>query len=236
MRIAEGDESRELHRLGRTRRDSENPEALSLELVRYGGRIGRWLREANHRGKGSLHNTHCGAARIDSRGLGHLRGGIERHKLTQFRQTGNGGLRGGGANGCVYWILPAIRAGEGSQPQNVRSIEAGHRVYGGHLQLVERQRAGFVRAQDLDAGRFIHGGKPRWKDAEMGQGPRAERCRKGEGGRQRYRDRRQNRGEHQRNNLTRRQLESVCIPHQHHDEDAVEHGEIAHHAQNGLLL
>ena len=235
-RIAESDDSRELQRLRRTHRDGQHPEALRLELVRRRGRIGRWWREAHDRGKGSLHDTHRGAARIDSRGLGHLRGGIERHKLTQFRQIGGAGLRGGGANGRVYGILPAIRTGEGGHSQNVRFVKAGHGVYGGHLQFVARQRARLVRAQHVDAGRFIHGGEPRWKDAQMRQSPRAERRRKGKGGRQRYRDRRQNRREHQGNDLTRRQLESVGIPHQHHDDDAVEHGEIAHHAQNGLLL
>ncbi len=197
---------------------------------------GDGLGEAHDCGKGSLHGTHRGAARIHSRGLGHLRGGIERHKFAQFRQIGGGGLRGGGANGRVHGILPAIRAGEGGDSQNVRFVKAGHRVYGGHLQLVARQRAGFIRAQHLDACRFIHGGEPRGKDAQMCQSPRAERRRKGKGGGQRYRDGRQNRREHQGNDLTRRHLESVGIPHQQHDDDAIEHGEIAHHAQNGLLL
>jgi hypothetical protein len=60
----------------------------------------------------------------------------------------------------------------------------------------------------------------------------AERRRKGKGGRQRYWDRRQNCGEHQGNNLTKRKLERVGVPHQQHDYNAIEHGEIAHHTQN----
>jgi hypothetical protein len=70
----------------------------------------------------------------------------------------------------------------------------------------------------------------------MCQSPRADRRRKREGSRQRYGDRCQNRREHQGNDLTQRQLESVGIPHQQHDDDAIEHGEIAYDAQNGLLL
>ena len=107
---------------------------------------------------------------------------------------------------------------------------------GGYRQFVSRQRAGLIRAQDVDAGRFIHGGEPRWKNAQLCQSPRAERRRKGKGGRQRDRNRRQNRREHQGNDLAPRHLESVGIPHQHQDDDAIEHGKIAHHAQNGLLL
>ncbi len=235
-RIAESDDSRELHRPRRTHGDRQHPKALCLQLVRYGGRIGRWLREAHDRGKGSFQDTHRGAARIHSRGFGHLRGGIERHKFTQFRQVGDDGLRGGGANGRVHGILPAIRAGEGGHSQNVCFVKAGHGVYGGHLQLVTRERAGFIRAEDLNACRFIHGREPRWQDTQMCQSPRTERRRKCKGGRQRHWDGRQNRREHQGNDLANRQLESGGIPHQHHNEDAIEHGEIAHHAQNGLLL
>jgi hypothetical protein len=47
--------------------------------------IGRRLREVHDSRKGSLHGPHRGTARIHSRGLGHLRAGIERHKFTQFR-------------------------------------------------------------------------------------------------------------------------------------------------------
>ena len=235
-RIAESDDSRELQRRRRTHRDGQNPEALRLKFVRRRGRIGRRLRKAGDRGKGPLHDAHGGAARIDGRRLGHLRRRIERHELDQFRQIGGGFLSGGGPDGGIDRILPAVRTRQRSQSQDVRFVEAGHGVDGGHRQLVSRQRARLVRAQDVDAGRFIHGGEPRRKDAQLCQSPCAERRRKGKRGRQRYRDRRQNRREHEGNDLAKRHLESVGIRHQHHDDDAIEHGEIAHHAQNGLLL
>ena len=133
-------------------------------------------------------------------------------------------------------ILPAIRAGQRGQRQNVRLVEAGHRANGRHRQLVARQRAGLVGAQDIHRCRFIHRGEAGRKDAQLCQGPRAERRRKGEGGRQRDRDRCEDRRQDQRNDLGERHLEKVGIGHQHHDDDAVEHGEIAHHAQHRLLL
>jgi len=40
-RIAESDDSRELHCLRRSHRDGQHPEALCLQLIRYRGRIGR---------------------------------------------------------------------------------------------------------------------------------------------------------------------------------------------------
>ena len=165
-RIAESDDSRELQRLRRTHRDGQHPEALRLQLVRRRGRIGRRLREARNCGKGSLDDAHRGAARIDSRRLGHLRGGIERHELAQFRQIGGDFLCGGGPDGRIYRILPAVRTRQGSQSQDVRLVEAGHGMDGGHRQLVLRQRAGLIRAQHVDAGRFIHGGEPRRKNAQ----------------------------------------------------------------------
>src|ERR1022692_238905 len=133
-------------------------------------------------------------------------------------------------------ILPAVRTRQSSHSQDVRFVEAGHGMDGGYLQFVLRQRAGLIRAQHVDACRFIHGREPRRKDAQLRQSPCAECRRKGKGGRQSYWDRRQNRGEHQGNDLSTRHLEKVGIPYQHHDDDAIEHGEIAHHTQNGLLL
>ena len=127
-------------------------------------------------------------------------------------------LCGGGPDGRIDRILPAVRTRQGSQSQHVRLVEAGHGMDGGYRQLVLRQRAGLIRAQHVDTGRFIHGGEPRRKDAQMCQSPRAKRRRKRKGGRQRYRDRRQNRREHQWDDLTKRHLENVGIPHQQHDE------------------
>ena len=186
--------------------------------------------------KGPLYDTHGGAARIERRRLRHLRGRIEGHKFAQFGQIGCGGLCGGGANGRVHGILPAIRTGESGDSQKVGFIEAGHGMNGGHLQLVLGQRAGFIRAQYLDARRFIHSGEPRGKHAQMGKSPRADCRREGEGGRQRYGDQGQNRRQYQGNDLATRHFEGVGITHQQHDEHAIEHGEISHHAQNSLLL
>ena len=200
-RIAESDDSRKFQRRRRTHRDGQNAEALRLQFVRRRGCIGRWLREAGDRGKGPLHGAHRGAARIGGRRLRHLRRGIERNELDQFRQIGRPLFCGGGPDGRIHRILPAVRTRQGSQSQDVRFVEAGHGVDGGYRQFVLRQRAGLIRAQHVDAGRFIHGGEPRWKNAQLCQSPRAERRRKGKGGRQRYRDRRQNRREHQGNDL-----------------------------------
>ena len=194
------------------------------------------MREAHDRGKGPLDHAHGGAARIGGRRLRHLRPRIERNELDRFRQIRGRVLAGGGADGPVYRILPAVGTRQGSQSQHVRLVEAGHGMDGGYSQFILRERAGLIGAQHVDAGRFIHRGEPRRKDAQLCQSPRAERGRKGKGSRQRYRDGCQNSREHQGDDLTRRQLESVSIPHQDHDEDAIEHGEIAHHAQNGLLL
>ena len=45
---------------------------------------------------------------------------------------------------------------------------------GGHGELVLARGAGFIRAQYLDARRFIHGGEPRGKHAEVGKRLRAD--------------------------------------------------------------
>ena len=235
-RVAESNDSGKFQRRWRTHRDGQNAEALCLEFARRPGCIGSRLRKAGNRGKGPFDHAHRGAARIGGGRLRHLRPRIERNELDQFRQIGGHVFGGGGADGPVYRILPAVGTGQGSQSQHVRLVEAGHGMDGGYRQFILRQRAGLIGAQHVDAGRFIHGGEPRRKDAQMRQSPRAERGRKGKGSRQRYRDRRQNRREHQGNDLAQRQFESVGIRHQDHDDEAIYDGEIAHHAQNGLLL
>ena len=68
-RVAESDDSRELHSFRRPHRDRQHPEALRLQLVRCCGRLGRWLRKAYDCRRGSLHGTHRGTARIHCRGL-----------------------------------------------------------------------------------------------------------------------------------------------------------------------
>jgi hypothetical protein len=79
-------------------------------------------------------------------------------------------------------------------------------------------------------------------ESRVGRTPRCARARapsaaaRGKGGRQRYWNGRQNCCEHQGNDLIKRQLESVGIPNQQHDDAAIEHSEISRHTQNGLLL
>ena len=118
----------------------------------------------------------------------------------------------------------------------MRLVEAGHGTNGRHRQRVLGQRAGLVGAQDIRRPRFIHRGEAGRKDAQLCQGPRTERRRKSEGGRQRDRYRCKDRRQDEGNDLGERHLEKVGIGHQHHDDHAIERGEIAHHAENRLLL
>jgi hypothetical protein len=190
-------------------------------------------------GKGALYDTLGPAGRapapVRCGRLGHLRCRIERHKRDHFRGIA-GVLAAGGANGGIYRVLPAIRTGKRGQRQNVRLVESGHGANGRYRQSVARQRAGLVGAQDIHRCRLVHRGEAGRKHAQLCQGPRAERRRKGEGGRQRYRYRCEDRRQHEGDDLGERHLENVGIGHQQHDDDAVEHGKIAHHAQNRLLL
>jgi hypothetical protein len=59
-------------------------------------------------------------------------------------------------DGAVYRILPTIRTGQGSHPQNMRFVKAGHGVDDGHSECVLGERAGFIHAQHIDACRFIY--------------------------------------------------------------------------------
>ena len=145
-------------------------------------------------------------------------------------------LGGGRANGAVDRVLPAVRAGQRRQRQNMRLVEARHRPNGRHRQRVLGQRAGLVGAQDVHRRRFIHRGEAGRKDAQLCQGPRAERRGEGEGGWQRDRDRCEDRRQDEGDDLGDRHLEKPGIGHQQHDDDAVEGGEIAHDAQHRLLL
>ena len=235
-RVAERDESGQLQRRRRSGRDRQHAETLPLELLRRCRRGRRRLREADDRGKGALHDTLRCPGRISCGRLGHLLRRIERHEFDQLRRIGNRLARRGGANRAIDRILPAIGTGQRGQRQNMRLVEAGHRMNGRHRQRVLGQRAGLVGAQDIRRSRFIHRGQAGRKDAQLCQGPRAERRRKGEGGRQRDRYRCQDRGQDEGNDLGERHLEKAGIGDQHHDDDAVEHGEIAHHAQHRLLL
>jgi hypothetical protein len=123
-----------------------------------------------------------------------------------------------------------------SQRQNVRLVKTGHRTDGRDSQRVLGQRARLVGAQDIHRRRFIHRGKAGGKDAPLCQGSRPERRRKGEGSRQRDRYRCEHRRQDKRNDLGEGHFEKIGIGHQHRDDDAVECGKIAHHAENRLLL
>ena len=115
-------------------------------------------------------------------------------------------------------------------------VEARHVANGRHRQRVLGQRASLIDAQHISRSGFIHRGKAGWQDAPLGQGPRTERRRKGEGGRQRDRYRCKDRCQDEGNDLGERHLEKVGIAHQHHDDHAIERGEIANNAQNRFLL
>ena len=235
-RVAERDQSRQLQRRRRSGRDRQNPEALPFKFLRRRRRGRRRLGEADDRGKGALHDTLRAPGRISCGRLGHLLRRIERRELDQFRRVGNRLVRGGRANGAVDRVLAAIRAGQRRQRQNMRFVKAGHGMNARHRQRVLGQRAGLVGAQDIRRSRFIHGGEAGRKDAELSQGTRAERRRKGEGGRQRDRYRCEDRRQDEGDDLVERHLEKVGVGDQHHDDDAVEPSEIAHHAQNCFLL
>ena len=236
-RVAERDEPDQLHRRRRSGRDRQHPETLSLEFLRRRRRGRRRLGEADDRGKGALHDA-LRARRPDPSTVASdiFVAGSNGTNLTSFGASETWLAAGGGANGGIDRILPAIRAGQRGQRQNVRLVEAGHGTNGRHRQRVARQRAGLVGAQHIHRRRFIHRGEAGRQDAQLCQGPRAERRRKGEGGRQRHRYRCQNRRQDEGDDLGERHLEKPGIGHQHHDDDAVEHGEIAHHAQHRLLL
>ena len=235
-RVAQRDESDQLHRLGRSGRDRQHAKALPLELFGYRFRGRRGLCERDHHGVGALHHALRRAARIHSAGLGHFRGRVERRESGQLRRIGGALAQGGRPDGVIDWVLPAIRAGQRRQRQNMRFVEIGHRANLRHAQSVLRQGACLVRAQDIHRRRFIHRGEPCRQDAELGEIARAQRRREGEGRGQRDRYRRQNRRENERNNFGDRHFEKSGVDREPHDEDAIERGQIADDAHDRLLL
>lgn len=68
---------------------------------------------------------------------------------------------------------PTMQTGESGDSQNVCFIKPVERMDGRHLQLILGQRAGLIHAQDLNAGRFVHGGETRGKNANFRQRPGA---------------------------------------------------------------
>ena len=235
-RIAQRDEADQLHRLGRSGRDRQHAKALPLELLgdRFRGR--RSLRERDHDGIGALHHALRRPARIHGARLGHFGGGVERRESGQLRRIGGVLALRGRPDGLVDRILPALRAGQRRQRQNMRFVEIGHRADLSHAQSVLRQRAGLVRAQDIHRRRFIHRGEPCRKDAKLGEVARAQRRREGEGRRQRNRNRGQNRGENEGDNFGDRHFEKSGVDREPDDEDAIERGQIADDAHDRLLL
>ena len=112
----------------------------------------------------------------------------------------------------------------------MRFVKAGHGPDMGDRQGILGQRAGLIDAQDNHRRRFVHGREACWQDALFRQGARAEGGREGEGGWQRDGDRRQDSGQDEGDDVSNRHLEIPGIGHQQYDDDAVEGGEIAHHA------
>ncbi len=117
---------------------------------------------------------------------------------------------------------PPSELASAASARTCASSKAGHRANGRHRQRIARQRAGLVGAQHIHRCRFVHRGETRRQNAQLCQGPRAERRRKSKGCRQRNRDRCQDRRQDEGDDLGKRHLEKAGIGHQQHDDDAVE--------------
>ena len=236
-RVAERDEPDQLHRRRRSGRDRQHSEALSFKFVRRRCRGRRRLGEADDRRQ-----------RRPSR-----RVACRRSRPLPSPRTSSSPDRTATnliSFGASEMALPAAAArmapSTGSCPPSELASAASARTCASSkpgmgrtvvtVSALLRQRAGLVGAQDIHRRRFIHRGEAGRKNAQLCQGPRAERRREGEGGRQRDRYRCENRRQDEGDDLGERHLEKTGIGHQHHDDDAVERGEIAHHAQNRLLL
>ncbi len=76
-----------------------------------------------------------------------------------------------------------VRTREGSDSQHVRFVKAGHGIDGGYRQFVLGERTGLIRAEYLDARRFIYSREPGWKNAQLRLSLCSERGRKGKRGR-----------------------------------------------------
>ena len=237
-RIAEGDDSRELHAVRRTHSDGQNAETLRLQLVRCLWTASGAMAARCRRPRQTLPSRRALWRRPASVAVASdiFVAGSNGMNLISFGRSDGHFFRGGGPNGGIHRILPAVRTRQGSQPQNVRFVEAGHGMNGGYLQLVLRQRAGFIRAQDsmLAASSTA--------ESRVGRTPRCARARAPSAA-ARVKVAGSATGIDARTAVStrgtislERHLERIGIPHQHHDDDAVEHGEIAHHAQNRLLL
>jgi hypothetical protein len=121
-RIAQRDQSGELHRARRAHRDTENPVALGLEFVRSSGGQRRLSRQCGNHREGPLGDPDFGAVRLDRGRLRHFRCGIERHERDKRRQTRIDATPGRGANGRVDRVLTALGARERRQCQDARLV------------------------------------------------------------------------------------------------------------------
>ncbi len=135
-RVAERDHSRQLQRRRRSDRDRKNPEALPFEFLRERRAGRRRFSEADDRGEGAFHYSLRASGRIGCRRLGHLLRWVEGLELDQFRRIGNRLAPGGGANRAIDRVLPAVRAGQRGERQNMRFVKARHRTDARHRQRV----------------------------------------------------------------------------------------------------
>ena len=169
-RIAESNDSGKFQRRWRTDRDGQNPEALRLKFVRRLGRIGRpvaSVRRLRQRPP-SRRAPWRRSDRWQSPPTSSC-AGSNGTNLISFGRSEAAFFAAAARMARIYRILPAVRTRQGSHSQDVRFVEAGHGMNGGYRQFVLRQRAGLIRAQHVDACRFIHRGEPRWKDAQLCQ-------------------------------------------------------------------
>jgi hypothetical protein len=210
-RIAESDDSRELHC---SSADPLRQPAPGTPVPPVGflsrRRVGRRLRDAGDRGKGSFHNSHRRAVEVGSRGLGHLRGGIERHELIQFRKIAGYFLPL--PSGWRY--LPDLVRHPNSRGRPVPECGA-HRSQAWRVRLLRSAHFASTCRSCPHTGRRCWPLHPRRRAASEGlpsdarvSGPK--RSRKCKSSRQRDRDRSQNGRQHQRNDLVQWHLQNVA--------------------------
>ena len=186
--------------------------------------------------KGPLHDTHRGAARIHRRGLGHLRGRIEGHKFAQFGQIGAVAFAAAERMAASTGSCPPSELARAAIPRTCDSSKPGIgwmavtlSSFSVSVPVLSAHRTSMLAASSTAESRV--GRTPSWARARA---PIAAARVKVAGSAT---------GIDARTAVStrgmislHRHFEGVGIPHQQHDEDAIEHGEIAHHAQNSLLL
>ena len=173
---------------------------------------------------------------ICCRRLGHLRRGIEGTNLISLRRVGDCLARGGSADGAIDRVLPAIRTCQRGQRQNVRLVEAGIG------RTVVTVSALWVSVPVLSAHKISIVAASSTAERRVGRTPRFAKARAPSAA-ARVKVAGSATGIDARTAVRTRGMisasgifEKGCIGHEHHDDGAVERGEIAHHAQNRLLL